>query len=543
MTVGAVTAAGAMSTFSSWGPTDDGRIKPDIVAKGVGVYSALGSADNAYASWQGTSMSGPMVSGSVGLLLEHWENLHGAGSPMLSSTMKGLIIHTASQLDAPGPDYRNGWGMMNTWAAAELMAGDALAGGEFNIRELTLNQDQTIQITVTAASSDSLVATMAWNDPAGTPPVPSLNPTDLMLVNDLDLRIADASTTWQPWILNPASPSNAATTGDNFRDNVEQVFIAEPTPGETYTITITHKNTLAGGSQEFSLIISGIGSYEIPDPIVGDVNSDGKLNILDVTMLINYIIGNDPEGFNPDLADVNEDGAINVADVTALINLILYGNTEGNGKDLPESSPALLTWEEGLINLQSDGTLAALYLEYYLDKGNPASIELLQEGLQLAYSQHGNMVKALIFSMGNATIPAGEIPLLFKGENECFLSWGQALASNTIARAVDVETQIANPVFTDDPNLFRFRVYPNPSRGEFFVQFNLPFAADVEIQLFDLAGRSVLQHPAAVHEAGNLNLSVSAGHLNAGMYIMKVLTRDKTNRLPLGSQQIRIHIQ
>ncbi len=74
MTVGAVDNTTAMSSFSGWGPTDDGRIKPDIVAKGVSVYSSLGNANNnSYASWQGTSMSGPMVSGSIGLLLEHQE--------------------------------------------------------------------------------------------------------------------------------------------------------------------------------------------------------------------------------------------------------------------------------------------------------------------------------------------------------------------------------------------------------------------------------------------------------------------------------------
>jgi len=94
LTVGAVTSSGAMSSFSSWGPTDDGRVKPDVVAKGVSVYSTMELSNNDYDYLSGTSMSGPMVSGSTGLLLQHQQNLH-PGEDLLSSTVKGLIIHSA----------------------------------------------------------------------------------------------------------------------------------------------------------------------------------------------------------------------------------------------------------------------------------------------------------------------------------------------------------------------------------------------------------------------------------------------------------------
>jgi hypothetical protein len=280
MTVGAVTSTGEMSSFSGWGPTDDGRIKPDIVAKGVSVYSGLSSADDAYASWNGTSMSGPMVSGSVGLLLQHRQNLKGVDNPMLSSTMKALIIHTADALGGnPGPNYRNGWGMMNTRKAADLMSKDALDGFNFNIKEYALNNGQTIEFTVKASGDEPLIATIAWNDPAGTPPAYSLNPTTLMLVNDLDVRIQGNSTTYQPWILDPAIPANAATTGDNFRDNLEQVYIANPVPGEIYTITISHKNALASASQMVSVIVSGITSDNVINPVAFSATTMGMNQI------------------------------------------------------------------------------------------------------------------------------------------------------------------------------------------------------------------------------------------------------------------------
>ncbi len=110
-----------MSAFSGWGPTDDGRIKPDVVADGVGLYSSSNTADNAYATKSGTSMAAPSTSGSVGLLLEHWQNVLG-GVPR-SATMKALLINEADEVGANnGPDYSFGWGQINVADAAQLIS-------------------------------------------------------------------------------------------------------------------------------------------------------------------------------------------------------------------------------------------------------------------------------------------------------------------------------------------------------------------------------------------------------------------------------------
>lgn len=257
ITVGAVVDGSEMSVFSGWGPTDDGRIKPDVVAKGVGVYSTMDGSD-AYAYANGTSMSGPMVSGSLGLLLQHQENLH-PDQPLRASTLKALVLHTANDMigGSPGPDYRYGWGLMNTHRAAEIMSDDATTGGS-HIYELSLKQGETISLPLTATGDDPLRATIVWTDPPGTSPPPSLNPTNPMLVNDLDLRIIGADKSmFFPYVLDPANPGNPATTGDNHRDNVEMIHIDEPAADASYTITIHHKGSLAGGQQDFSLIVSG----------------------------------------------------------------------------------------------------------------------------------------------------------------------------------------------------------------------------------------------------------------------------------------------
>ncbi|QQS34578.1 MAG: S8 family serine peptidase [Ignavibacteriales bacterium] len=256
-----------MSSFSGWGPTDDGRIKPDIVANGIGLTSATNTSTTAYDVLSGTSMSTPNVSGSVALLLQQQTELYGSGNPFRSSTMKALIIHTADEAGAnPGPDYAFGWGLMNTYKAALLMKLDNELGATSQIREVNLIQGGSYEFQVQSNGSEPLKVTICWIDPAGTSPPVSLNPTNIMLVNDLDLRVINPnSVTIQPWILNPADPSLAATNGDNIRDNVEQIVIPNPTSG-LYTIRVIHKGTLTNGSQNFSLVLSG-NVVTVPDQV------------------------------------------------------------------------------------------------------------------------------------------------------------------------------------------------------------------------------------------------------------------------------------
>ena len=254
-----------MSSFSGWGPTDDGRIKPDLVANGIGLYSSIGSGDQSYASYSGTSMSSPNTAGSLLLLQEYYASLH--GSFMRSATLKGLVIHTADEAGpAPGPDYAHGWGLLNTSRAATHLAN---ATGGDTLLEASLAQAATYTLQVYSDGSQPLRATLVWTDYTGDPYSNQLNPTASRLVNDLDLRVLGGST-YLPYTLDPANPAAAATTGDNSRDNVEQVFVAAPAAG-WYTLQVTHKGSLAGGSQAFSLLISTAGD---PLPVcLGGISS------------------------------------------------------------------------------------------------------------------------------------------------------------------------------------------------------------------------------------------------------------------------------
>lgn len=280
-----------MSSFSSWGPVDDGRIKPDLVAMGVNVFSTAiindGAADS-YATLSGTSMAAPNVTGALLLLQELYRNRN-AGRYMRSATLKALAIQTAKEAGMnDGPDYMNGWGLLDTEASARMIIDEN--GSSTTIRELVLDNGEIYEFDFISDGIESIKATVAWTDPPGNPPAPSLNPRTPILVNDLDIRIiAEDGTVFFPWSLNPSNGVSAvaAKNGDNFRDNVEKIEIQAPS-AQRYTVRVTHKRNLQNASQPFSLVFSA-----------GVV--DGQVNTL-------YWIGQNANWNNPNNWSLSSDG-------------------------------------------------------------------------------------------------------------------------------------------------------------------------------------------------------------------------------------------
>ena len=247
-----------LSSFSSFGPTDDGRIKPDVVADGVDVLSPVATTNTSYSSFSGTSMATPSTTGSLLLLQQYYAQLH-SNSFMRSATLKAIAIHTADEAgDTPGPDYRFGWGLLNIGKAADVIKSNNT--GNHQVHEKVLNAGASFTTNVIASGNGPLTVTIAWTDPKGNVELMNvLNNTARKLVNDLDIRITKGATTYMPWVLMPTIPDAAAQTGDNVLDNVEKINVPDAIPGETYTVTITHKGTLQRGTQAYSLVMSGVG--------------------------------------------------------------------------------------------------------------------------------------------------------------------------------------------------------------------------------------------------------------------------------------------
>ena len=267
LTVGAVNDAvngvnrdlqyATMAPYSGWGPTDDGRIKPDVVANGAGVYSTDSGSDSDYASLSGTSMSAANATGSAMLLVDYYRKLF-PGDAILSATLRGLIIHTADDLPPTGPDYRSGWGLMDTRAAAEHLRLSELYPHAHGIHEAALTAtNATAALTFTWDRVSPIRVTLCWTDPPGPDQTEWDNRTPV-LVNDLDLRlIAPDGSTNLPYALSVTNPSAPAILADNRLDNVEQVLLAEPADTGTYRVTVSHKGDLTDGRQHYSILLSG----------------------------------------------------------------------------------------------------------------------------------------------------------------------------------------------------------------------------------------------------------------------------------------------
>ncbi len=258
LTVGSVGLSGPSfyrgSSFSSFGPTDDGRIKPDVVGYGENVYSSIATDDAAYARYNGTSMATPNVAGSLLLLQQLQQELR--GTYMRAATLKALAIHTPRDLGTSGPDYKHGWGLVNVEEAALLL--ESSLQNPLAVSEALLENNAVYERSVTVTRPGPVRLTLCWTDPEGRA-LEGLDVPTASLVNDLDLRLIRNETgdVFYPFAPDPSRPMAAALRADNARDPVEQVFVVDASPG-AYTVRISAKRALAAGRQQpFSLIVSG----------------------------------------------------------------------------------------------------------------------------------------------------------------------------------------------------------------------------------------------------------------------------------------------
>lgn len=262
------------AVFTSWGPTDDWRIKPDITAVGVSSFSSRESSDTDYTTGNGNSFAGPIVAGGLALLQEHYH--HRNDVYMKAVTAKALILSTTDEAGTfDGPDFSNGWGLFNARNAADVITNDGISS---EILELNLNQNEVYTKTIEVDGTQPLSVAIVWNDPPAEPlPNAIFNDPTPMLINDLDLRVLADTLVYFPWRMEPNATFDnytaAAGKGDNYRDNTEIIYEAS-IPAGTYTIQVSHKNELESGVQDFSLIINGIvGEAVAVDDLEADKNT------------------------------------------------------------------------------------------------------------------------------------------------------------------------------------------------------------------------------------------------------------------------------
>jgi subtilisin-like proprotein convertase family protein len=270
-----------IANFSSRGPTDDGRLKPDLVAPGThvtgarpqhGSYSGIGTCNpffvGTYSLVSGTSQAAPQVAGAAALVRDWYARTHGsAPSPALT---KALLINTADDLAggsngkgdaiAAGPNADQGWGRVDVGAAIDSTPRrfydqtDLLASsGASSVRAFTV-QDTSKPVKVT----------LVWTDAPG--PVGGD-----AFVNNLDLEVGGAGHTYLGNVFGGAYSRSGGSA--DVRNNVESVILP---PGTSGRFAVTVRGTSIGGDgvpgngdttdQDFALVVSN--ADEQPAPVL-----------------------------------------------------------------------------------------------------------------------------------------------------------------------------------------------------------------------------------------------------------------------------------
>lgn len=250
-----------VTTFTAFGPADDGRIKPDVVANGFQLFSTAETGDGDYAEMSGTSMASPTACGIGGLMWEHFKAKKGRNP--ISAEIKAVLIHTARDAGIPGPDPLYGWGAIDA-----LKAGRVIAGQEGQVvgtpAENTV-ESNAVKTFVFTATGDPIRATVVWLDPASVPNAGGVDDPTPTLMNDLDARlVAPGGGVFHPYSLDRANvwsvtnnqPNPARRDQANRVDNVE--VIDAPTASGQWKLEVNAHSLKSGNKQSFALVVTGL---------------------------------------------------------------------------------------------------------------------------------------------------------------------------------------------------------------------------------------------------------------------------------------------
>ena len=269
ISVGAINDDGVTITpFSSSGPADDGRIKPDVVANGRSLTSTCSDSDSDYCSKSGTSMSAPSVAGAAALLVEHYQNENEGITPS-PDIIKALFVNTAQDLGRPGPDYIFGHGLIDAQAAAQIIDAD-------DVRIITgeLDQDDADEYVILVNGDlPELRVTLNWIDPPGVTGVNTIPD----IVNNLDVELVGPDgTVYFPFTGPQTSFTGLATAnGPNTIDTVEHVLVANPDQG-VWSVRVIGTGVPVG-PQNYALIANA--SFSLPDQ--PDIRVNAPLDFVD----------------------------------------------------------------------------------------------------------------------------------------------------------------------------------------------------------------------------------------------------------------------
>lgn len=245
------------ATFSSPGPSGDGRIRPDVVAPGE-VTSAKSTGDDAEEWAFGTSMSCPVTAGNVALIRQYFmDGYFPGGASRISAAitpsgalMKAMVINSVETgfFANPVPSDQVGWGRPNLDNVLYFDGDKRTLMIEDYSDGMSTGQEYetTVYVSIT---TEELRVTLVWVD------YPGQSGASPALVNDLNLEvISPTGTIYKGNVFGDEDESVAGGSFDALNPT-ENVFIDRPETG-TWSIKI-HGNNVPQGPQPFALVVTG----------------------------------------------------------------------------------------------------------------------------------------------------------------------------------------------------------------------------------------------------------------------------------------------
>ncbi len=380
------TSANSMASFSSCGPTADGRLKPDITIPGSNIVSAnndgsVTTNNCGTKTSSGTSMASPGAAGLTALIRQYYtdgwyptgsENSANAITPS-AALMKATLVNSAVNMTGTTaiPANCQGWGrillenaLFFTGQTRKLWVKDnatPFATG-------STNEDRTYSFSVTAG--ESLKVTLVWTD---FPSTPAANPN---LNNDLDLIVTGPTGT--VWRGNVFSGGVSATGGTADRRNpLEQVLLASPAAG-SYTVTVRSFN-VPNGPQPFALVVTGNAVEGTPPPPPVTVFFD---NFETVTGWTTNPSGTDNattgqwERGDPETTTSN--GTKQLGTTVSGVNDLVTGRLAGTSAGDFDIDNGTTSIRSPAIALPATGTLTLSFSYYFAHGTNSSSADFLR---------------------------------------------------------------------------------------------------------------------------------------------------------------------
>ena len=292
--------ANDMASFSGRGPTDDGRVKPEIVAAGThvsgGVFQAAASVAGTgaagacfdgskvcggvgsrffpagqefYTASSGTSHSAPAVAGGAALLRQHFIN-NGLTPPSPAMT-KALLVNSARHLTGAGagdtlPSNTQGMGLMNLDTSFAQLAGPRVLHDQRVGDRFTATGQQRVVTGVVASSGEPFRVSLAWTDAPGAT-------SGASYVNNLDLEVTVGGALYRGNVFTGATSTTGGTADP--RNNLESVFLPAGVSGP-FVVRVVAANIAGDGvpgvggplDQDYALVVSNATADATPRPVL-----------------------------------------------------------------------------------------------------------------------------------------------------------------------------------------------------------------------------------------------------------------------------------